>query len=589
MLAPAPTAPASSGDRTVQSKLRRLQPAAEPALELEAQLGGRLELPGEGRARDGGDGGRREQLAEVRQPAHRGDAVVVGERDELAAGRAQPRRARVVEPAAVLAHVGGARRLDDLRASPASPGSLSTTMNSSGGGSRRRTASRSPGRYVERRCVQTMTVQVGRGHAGRALHAHAGAEALVLALVAGDSPPRLEQGAGEALRIAQAARAGGPEGGARPAAHGHDDAVDARRRPVDGRRRGRLEHDRAGHRRGGRRGGGQDPRAAELYGRARPPGIMRPAWTPKPRIAVIIPCHGEGRLIAEAVASIQEPEPVHIVVVDDHSPDEETRRTLDELEAGGVDRDPARAERAASGARACSGLAVTHIPYVAPLDADDLAEPGTLSTMADRLDDDPEAVACVGDILEFGGVGELVRAVPQTLDPFRVAYTNEYPVTALFRRYRARRGWRLVSRLDRRGRATRTGTCGWTSPSGDGGSCTSAPGVIGYRRRLHGSRLNAEAKRRHAEIYDAMRNDHGRAVRLARGAPPSLDALADPAAAVPDRLRRARRGPVRANAQTVARPVRDLDADTPAQPHLGCAPNSPRPSSLVPAWTTLSA
>jgi hypothetical protein len=34
------------------------------------------------------------------------------------------------------------------------------------------------------------------------------------------------------------------------------------------------------------------------------------------------------------------------------------------------------------------------------------------------------------------------------------------------------------------------------------------PGVIGYRRRLHGSRLNAEAKHRHAELYGAMRDDH---------------------------------------------------------------------------------
>jgi hypothetical protein len=34
-------------------------------------------------------------------------------------------------------------------------------------------------------------------------------------------------------------------------------------------------------------------------------------------------------------------------------------------------------------------------------------------------------------------------------------------------------------------------------------------GVVGYRRRLHGRRLNAEAKSRHAELYDAMRNDHG--------------------------------------------------------------------------------
>ena len=126
--------------------------------------------------------------------------------------------------------------------------------------------------------------------------------------------------------------------------------------------------------------------------------------------------------------------------------------------------------------------------------------------MADRLDADPGAVACVGDIHEFGD-SELVRAVPQWLDPYRVAYTNEYPISALFRRtaldeaggwYRAwsahhgYEDWHLwMSFAERRWRIAHLGA-----------------GVIGYRRRLHGSRLNAEAKRRHAEIYEVMRGDH---------------------------------------------------------------------------------
>lgn len=246
------------------------------------------------------------------------------------------------------------------------------------------------------------------------------------------------------------------------------------------------------------------PRAAELYGcGARLASCGR--LEAEPRIAVIIPCHGEGRLIAEAVASIQEPEPVHIVVVDDKSPDEETRRTLDEVEAAGATVIRLTENRGVGRAR-MSALAVTRSRYVAPLDADDLAQPGALTAMADKLDADPGAVACVGDILEFGD-SELVRAVPQTLDPYRVAYTNEYPVTALFRRdaleevggwYRAwtaQQGyedWNLwMDFAQRRRRIVHLG-----------------PGVIGYRRRLHGSRLNAEAKRRHAEIYTAMRADH---------------------------------------------------------------------------------
>ena len=224
-----------------------------------------------------------------------------------------------------------------------------------------------------------------------------------------------------------------------------------------------------------------------------------------PRISVIIPCHGEGRLLADAVASIQEPEPIHVVVVDDVSPDVETRQVLTELEAAGVDVLRLEENRGVGRAR-MQALATTTSRYIFPLDADDLAQPGVLSTMADRLDADPGAVACVGDVLEFGD-SELVRAVPLWLDPYRVAYTNEYPISALFRRdvveeiggwYRAwtaQQGyedWNLWMGLAERGaRIVHLG-----------------PGVIGYRRRLHGSRLNAEAKSRHAEIYKVMRDDH---------------------------------------------------------------------------------
>ena len=225
----------------------------------------------------------------------------------------------------------------------------------------------------------------------------------------------------------------------------------------------------------------------------------------EPRIAVIIPCYGEGRLIADAVASIQEPEPVQVVVVDDVSPDEETAQVLSELEAAGVAVLRLQQNRGVGRAR-MQALATTTARYIFPLDADDLAEPGVISTMADRLDADPAAVAVVGDILEFGD-SELVRAVPQWLDPYRIAYTNEYPISALFRR----------DALERAGGWYRAWTAQqgyedwnlWMTFAEQGDRIVHlGPGVIGYRRRLHGSRLNAEAKRRHVEIYNVMRGDH---------------------------------------------------------------------------------
>jgi glycosyltransferase involved in cell wall biosynthesis len=223
------------------------------------------------------------------------------------------------------------------------------------------------------------------------------------------------------------------------------------------------------------------------------------------RIAVIIPCFGDGRLVAEAVRSVEEPEPVELVVVDDGSTDEETVETLAALEAEGVQIIRLGDNKGVAEAR-MTALAATRAPYVVPLDADDLAEPGALSAMTDRLAAAPWAAACVGDVLEFGE-SVVLRAVPERLDPYRVAYTNEYPITAVFRRevLEAVGGWR-------RPRTTQQGYEDWSlwmSLAQRGERIVHlGPGRVSYRRRLHGRRLNAKARAKHVEIYRAIRGDH---------------------------------------------------------------------------------
>jgi hypothetical protein len=153
-----------------------------------------------------------------------------------------------------------------------------------------------------------------------------------------------------------------------------------------------------------------------------------------------------------------------------------------------------------------TGLGATSAPLVYPLDADDLAIPGVLAKMADALERTPAAAACVGDIAEFGD-RELVRRTPARLDPFRVAYTNEYPVTALFRRsaIEAAGGYRPVY----------DGQVGyedwnlWMSLAERGEQIVHI-GSPGYRRRLHGVRLSHSALARHRENYAAMRSAHAR-------------------------------------------------------------------------------
>ena len=164
----------------------------------------------------------------------------------------------------------------------------------------------------------------------------------------------------------------------------------------------------------------------------------------KPRVAVIVPCLDAGRLVLETVASLAESEPLEVVVVDDASQDAETLDALAELEAGGGVQVLRRATTGGAARSRTDGLHATVAPLVFPLDADDLALPGRIARAANRLDAEPGAAACVGDYEEFGERGSIVRAVPEALDPYRVAFTNEYANTSLFRRTALERvgGWR---------------------------------------------------------------------------------------------------------------------------------------------------
>ena len=53
-------------------------------------------------------------------------------------------------------------------------------------------------------------------------------------------------------------------------------------------------------------------------------------------VAVIVPCFNAGRLVLETIASLDEPEPLEIVVVDDASDDPVTHEALTNLETAGV-------------------------------------------------------------------------------------------------------------------------------------------------------------------------------------------------------------------------------------------------------------
>jgi glycosyltransferase involved in cell wall biosynthesis len=213
-----------------------------------------------------------------------------------------------------------------------------------------------------------------------------------------------------------------------------------------------------------------------------------------------VPFYNDADLIGEAVGSIHEREPMEIVVVDDASPDPESREALDRLPEGV--RVLRHEHNQGVGAARMTGVRATSAPYVFPLDSDDQAVAGALGKMADRLDADPAVGVCFGDYAEFGD-SELVRAVPKRLDAYRIAYTDEYPISILIRREALERcgGWTSADVYEDWDL--------WMSIVEHGvGAVHLGPNEITYRRRVHADRRGADQYGRHREAYGRLRARH---------------------------------------------------------------------------------
>ena len=114
------------------------------------------------------------------------------------------------------------------------------------------------------------------------------------------------------------------------------------------------------------------------------------------RIAAVITCHDLGRLLLEALASVerQTRPPAEIIVVDGGSSEICTRQVLARLEQEGT-RVVQAGGGGASAARNC-GARLTSAEYLVWLDADDVLDPGYFEAAATRLDADPgiDFVSC---------------------------------------------------------------------------------------------------------------------------------------------------------------------------------------------------
>src|SRR5271157_928118 len=115
------------------------------------------------------------------------------------------------------------------------------------------------------------------------------------------------------------------------------------------------------------------------------------------RVSVVIPCFNHGEFLPEAVESVTalQRDDVELIVVDDGSDDERTRKEMDALPAQAIK--VIRQENKGLAAARNAGIAISKGEYVLPLDADNRLHPGYIEHGVRILDSNPHVGVVYGD------------------------------------------------------------------------------------------------------------------------------------------------------------------------------------------------
>jgi glycosyltransferase involved in cell wall biosynthesis len=145
-----------------------------------------------------------------------------------------------------------------------------------------------------------------------------------------------------------------------------------------------------------------------------------------------MPCFNHGEFLAEAVASVIGigRDDVELIVVDDGSTDERTRRELNKLVAQGTR--VIRQENKGLAAARNAGILASQGEYIFPLDADDRMRSGWIGQGIRILDSDPQVGVVYGDAQCFGERSD--RWVVGLLVTDRLLRQNYIHASALYRR-----------------------------------------------------------------------------------------------------------------------------------------------------------
>lgn len=150
------------------------------------------------------------------------------------------------------------------------------------------------------------------------------------------------------------------------------------------------------------------------------------------KVSVVMPCFNHGEFLAEAVASVIGigRDDVELIVVDDGSTDERTRREVDKLAAQGIK--VIRQENKGLAAARNAGILASQGEYIFPLDADDRMRPGWIERGIRILDSDSQVGVVYGDAQCFGERTDRWVTGPFAAD--QLLRSNYIHASALYRR-----------------------------------------------------------------------------------------------------------------------------------------------------------
>lgn len=150
------------------------------------------------------------------------------------------------------------------------------------------------------------------------------------------------------------------------------------------------------------------------------------------KLSIVIPCFNHGEFLADAVESVRQMRrnDVELIVVDDGSTDDFTRKEMDRFSAEGVF--VIRQQNGGLAAARNAGIRAASADYILPLDADNRIRSDYVSEGIRILDANPQVGVVYGDANYFGV--RTGRRHVRSFDKMRLLRWNYIDACAVYRR-----------------------------------------------------------------------------------------------------------------------------------------------------------